>query len=99
MPRFARKSGLEYNRVHRGKLIDNRTIAGERRADQVALAHGNGIRLSQDRFLVLNATLAKCKTEVGDRSRRKGFLAEDKEDGRQWQNVTESPWPSVRGWS
>lgn len=42
---------------HLGKLIDDCTIPGERRADQVAPAHGNGIQLSRDRFLVLNSTL------------------------------------------
>ncbi len=42
---------------HLGKFIDDSTIAGERRADGVAPAHGNGIQLSRDRFLVLNSTL------------------------------------------
>ena len=42
---------------HLGKLIDDCTIQGERRADQVAPAHGNGIQLSRTRFLVLNSTL------------------------------------------
>ena len=42
---------------HLGKLIDDCTIPGERRVDQVAPAHGNGIQLSRDRFLVLNSTL------------------------------------------
>lgn len=42
---------------HRGKLIDDCAINGERRADQVAPAHGNGIPLSRDRYLVLNSTL------------------------------------------
>ena len=42
---------------HFGKLIDDCTIPGERRVDQVAPAHGNGIQLAADRFLVLNSTL------------------------------------------
>lgn len=42
---------------HQGKLIDDCTIPGERRMDQVAPAHGNGIQLSKDRFLILNSTL------------------------------------------
>ena len=43
--------------IHLGKLIDDCTLPGERRADQAAPAHGNGIQLSKDRFLVLNSTL------------------------------------------
>lgn len=42
---------------HFGKLVDDCTIPGERREDQVAPAHGNGIQLSKNRFLVLNSTL------------------------------------------
>jgi hypothetical protein len=43
--------------AHLGKFIDDCSLPGERRADQVAPAHGNGIQLSRDRFLVLNSTL------------------------------------------
>jgi hypothetical protein len=42
---------------HLGKLIDDCTLPGESRADGVAPAHGNGIQLSRDRFLLLNSTL------------------------------------------
>lgn len=43
--------------LHQGKFIDDTTILGERRADGVAPAHGNGVQLSATRFLVLNSTL------------------------------------------
>jgi len=40
-----------------GKLIDDCTVPGERRADQVTPAHGNGIQVSLAKFLVPNSTL------------------------------------------
>ena len=42
---------------HCGKLIDECGLSGETRADWVAPAHGNGLPLSADRFLLLNSTL------------------------------------------
>ncbi len=43
---------------HLGKLVDDTDIDGERRCDGVAPAHGNGLQLSRDRFLLLVSTLA-----------------------------------------
>lgn len=41
----------------RGQLVSECSIPGERRADNVAPAHPNGIQLSRDRFLLLISTL------------------------------------------
>jgi len=43
---------------HRGQLLQEVDLPNERRADGVAPAHGNGIQLSKDRFLILVSTLA-----------------------------------------
>jgi hypothetical protein len=42
---------------HLGQFIGECSLPGETTADIVAPAHPNGIQLSQDRFLILNATL------------------------------------------
>lgn len=39
-----------------GKLVDDCTLAGERRRDGAFPAHPNGLRLSRDRFLLIYAT-------------------------------------------
>lgn len=41
----------------KGQLVSECSIPGERRADNVAPAHPNGIQLSRDRFLLLISTL------------------------------------------
>jgi len=56
---------------HRGVLIAESTLPGETRADGVTPAHPNGMQLSNDRFLILNATL--------------GFLGVDNSRSTTWQ--------------
>src|SRR5687767_5372932 len=41
---------------HKGMLIADSTVAGERRADGSVPAHPNGIRVSRTRWLILYAT-------------------------------------------
>lgn len=42
---------------HLGKLVDDTTIPGERRADRVAPAHTNGYQLSKNRFILFVSML------------------------------------------